>query len=51
MFPVCFLRFFSFFMFFLAFLFIFSERFFTFGQAKGNARYGRSRHQPKFSSL
>ena len=34
-------RFFSIFL-----VFCFKKRFFTFGQVKGNARYGRSRHRP-----
>ena len=45
-FLMFFLRFFSFFV-----CFCFFERFSTFGQVEGNARFGRSRHQPKFSSL
>ena len=40
LFSLLWLRFFS----FSCFCFY---RFFTFGQVKGNARYGRSRHQPK----
>ena len=31
--------------------FFIEKKSFTFGQVKGNARHGRSRHQPKYSSL
>ena len=46
---------FPFFFLLLAFLLIFhfsiNFRFLTFGKVKGNARYGRSRHQPTNQSL